>query len=225
MRNMLKSLPLSAEFVIVVVGAFGVAILSNVLALVHLLPPTVVASTPRLLGLALHDAILVAVLGSFLYLRGWTPQRIGLTFRWSDVLWGVALLAGVCVVYYGAWYGMSHLAPGLIHSPARTSLETSALSPLSVSAVVIVNPFFEELFLTGYVIAALKDVRTATFAINLSVAIRLLSHLSLGAPGVIAIIPMGLIFGYWFARTRRLWPVIGAHMLMNLAAFLYPMIR
>jgi len=225
MRNILKSLPLGAEFVIIVVGAFGVAILANLLALVYPAPATVVASTPRLWALALHDAILLAVLGGFLHLRGWTPLRVGLIFRRSDFLWSIVLLAGVCVVFYGAWYGLARFSPGMIHATARPEIESSAISPLSIAAVVIINPFFEELFLVGYVIAALRDVRTATFAINVSVAIRLLYHLSLGAPGVLAIIPMGLIFGYWFARTGRLWPVIGGHMLMNLAAFLYPLLR
>ena len=225
MRNILKSLPLGAEFVIIVVGAFGVAILANLIALVHPAPAPVAASEPRLWALALHDAILLAILGGFLYLRDWTPQRLGLALHWSDIVWSVALLAGVGLIAVGAWEAIKYVSPALMHVAPDTTREPTGLSPLSVAAVVIVNPFFEELFLVGYVVAALKDARTAIFAINISVAIRLLYHLSLGAPGVIAIIPMGLVFGYWFARTGRLWPVIGGHMLMNLTAFLYPLIR
>lgn len=224
MRNLLKSLPPGAEFIIVIVGAFGVAILANLLALVRPAPAPILASAPRLLALMIHDAVLIGVLGLFLHMRDWTPTRLGLTARWSDVLWSVVLLVAVSLVVYGAWQGLSHVSPDLMKTPTKVALEPSALSPLSVAAVVIVNPLFEELFVAGYVIAALKDVRSATFAINVSVAIRLLYHLALGAPGVVAIIPLGLIFGYWLVRTGRLWPVIGAHMLMNLAAFLYPML-
>jgi membrane protease YdiL (CAAX protease family) len=36
-----------------------------------------------------------------------------------------------------------------------------------------------------------------------------------------AIIAMGLIFGYWFARTRQLWPAIVAHAFLNLLAWTY----
>jgi len=76
-------------------------------------------------------------------------------------------------------------------------------------------------FVAGYVIAALKDVRGTTFAINVSVVIRLVYHLYQGISGVLSIIPMGLIFGYWFARKGRLWPLIAAHALLDLVPFLY----
>jgi len=52
-------------------------------------------------------------------------------------------------------------------------------------------------------------------AVAISVAIRVSYHLYQGIPGLIAIVPMGLLFGIWFARTRQLWPLIVAHAIFD----------
>jgi membrane protease YdiL (CAAX protease family) len=114
----------------------------------------------------------------------------------------------------GVSYGTTHLP--LLHATPPAQLVPQDVSPLTIFAVGLVNPFFEEVFVTGYVITVLKDVRGINFAINTSVAIRLACHLSQGVAGVLIAIPVGLIFGYWFARKGRLWPLIVAHSVMNL---------
>ncbi len=65
---------------------------------------------------------------------------------------------------------------------------------------------------------ALKDTRGISFAVNISVAIRLAYHLYQGPAGIINIVPGGLIFAYWFAKTGRLWPVVTAHAIHDLAS-------
>ena len=56
---------------------------------------------------------------------------------------------------------------------------------------------------------------------NVSTAIRLSYHLYQGAAGVISIITTGLIFGYWFARTRQLRPLVAAHGYLNFVAWAF----
>jgi membrane protease YdiL (CAAX protease family) len=52
--------------------------------------------------------------------------------------------------------------------------------------------------------------------VSISVAIRLLYHLFLGAVvAALTLIPMGLIFGFDFARRRRLWPIVVAHVVID----------
>lgn len=52
-------------------------------------------------------------------------------------------------------------------------------------------------------------------AVAISVAIRVSYHLYQGIPGLVAIVPIGLLFGIWFARTRQLWPLIVAHAIFD----------
>jgi membrane protease YdiL (CAAX protease family) len=81
----------------------------------------------------------------------------------------------------------------------------------------VVNGFFEEIFVAGYVITALTQVRSMWLAINVSTVIRLLYHLYQGPLGVLYVVPLGLVSGYVFARTRQLWPLILAHILIDIA--------
>ena len=48
---------------------------------------------------------------------------------------------------------------------------------------------------------AMPVVSVAT-AVNISAAIRLSYHLYQGVAGVLSVVPMGLLFAIWFARTR-----------------------
>ena len=79
-----------------------------------------------------------------------------------------------------------------------------------------VNGIFEELFVAGYIITALRDSRGMWMAINVSTVVRLLYHLYQGPLGVITIVPMGLLYGFVYARTRQLWPLILAHVLIDI---------
>jgi len=86
--------------------------------------------------------------------------------------------------------------------------------------VSIVNALYEEIFVTGYVVTALKQARSDWFAVNVSVGIRLAYHLYQGQMGVLTVLPLGLIFGFWFARTGRLWPLVVAHAAMDMLALI-----
>lgn len=84
----------------------------------------------------------------------------------------------------------------------------------------LINPFFEEVFVCGYVMTALKRQDNSWIAINSSVAIRVLYHLYQGPKGVLSVVPVGLIFGFWYARAGRLWPLVVAHSMADLLALL-----
>jgi membrane protease YdiL (CAAX protease family) len=44
-------------------------------------------------------------------------------------------------------------------------------------------------------------------------------HLYQGYGGFIGNAVMGVLFGLWFQRTRRVWPLIVAHFLIDAASF------
>ena len=87
-------------------------------------------------------------------------------------------------------------------------------------AVSLINPVFEEVFVCGYVITALRKSRNPWAGVHVSVAIRLLYHVYQGAIAAIGVAPFGLIMALWYRRTGRLWPVIAAHAATDFAALL-----
>lgn len=201
-----------AEFALVITLAFGYFILGSLLSLSE--PPRKASITEASLSFLIGFETCVAlVLTGLLRARGWNRRQLGLVPAKGDLLMAVGLSVAAYAAYVAAWYGMTWLLPGAGTLP--DGFVTRDLRWGTVLLASIVNGTYEEVFVCGYVIAALRKTRSEYFAINVSIAIRLVYHLYQGTAAVISIIPMGFIFAYWFARTGRLWPVILAHILFD----------
>ena len=211
------------EFLLVVVGAFGCPVLGS---LYYAFNPQVMTgyTTGSFWGLVVFEISFLIVLGSVLRYRGWSLRSLGLTFHWTDIPAGIVLALVAWLSYRVLFSGLSLVVPNLSVIAANLHVVTPGVSFGSVLSVVIVNPVYEEIFVAGYIIASLKDGRHTGLAINTSVAVRLLYHLYQGMIGVVLIVPFGLLFATWFARTRRLWPLIVAHALFD-AAGMFPFVR
>jgi membrane protease YdiL (CAAX protease family) len=219
MQKFIRSLPPRLEFWIVAVLAFGLFVYASVAHALHPQAPAQYSSA-RLLFLPAMEIILIVGLGFFLRARGWTLRRMGLTFEPADI--GIAVLlffaayTAWAVVFYLALLVAPDIAQGM--SDKAPSLIARDIPFWIIALASLINPVFEEVFETGYVIGALKREGNIWFAINVSVGIRLLCHLYQGPLGVLSSIPIGLIFAYWYARSGRLWPLIIAHAGMDLLA-------
>jgi membrane protease YdiL (CAAX protease family) len=221
MRALIRSLPFSAEFAIVVVGAFGLFVFRSLQMLAF---PT--ASPPitevRLHGLLLYEPIVLAILGGFLHLRGWSTERLGLRPSLKGVFVGLLLACGAYAAYVVAW---ETAVVGLRLQPqlAGHSGEVAAhgLSVATVVAAALVNPCFEELFVCGYIVRSLQERERLLTGINISVALRLVYHLYQGSAGALSIVPTGLIFAWWYARRGQLWPVVVAHAALDFVGLLF----
>ena len=215
MRIWIAALPPGAEFAIVVLVAFGPFIASSFASLLIPAARAPHHTNATLLALVVYEAVLLALLSFFLYARGWSLQRIGLLPTVKDTGIGVLLFIADYAVWIAIWFATVKLSVDTARTMAATQVVTPGLSPFVAAPVALLNPFYEEVFVTGYVMTALKNESNAWRAINASVLLRLLYHLYQGSLGVLATIPMGLIFAFWYARTGRLWPVIVAHALLD----------
>jgi membrane protease YdiL (CAAX protease family) len=215
----IRALRASTEFAIVVSVAFGYFILGSVLALLFPSPHAPI-SEAGLRFLLVYEPVILVLLGWFLSMRGWSLEQLGLGPSARETLVGLGLAAVTYLAYVAAWLVAASISSGLQQAAENNDLVAPGLSLITIVAASILNPIFEEVFVCGYIISALKDSRGLSFAINVSVGLRLLYHLYQGAAGVLGIIPVGLVFAYCYARTGRLWPVIVAHALLDLLSLL-----
>jgi membrane protease YdiL (CAAX protease family) len=218
MKEFLRALSARAEFVIVIVTAFGLSVLANV---IYLFDPAAFAGVSAitdesLKSLVVEELVLLALLGSFLKARGWTLERFGLSISARDTTIGLAMAILAIIVSYLLQIIAENVVPQIL--PERESLIQGQLSLFTVVMVSVVNPVFEEVFVCGYLISALKEKRGTAFAINVSVGLRVAYHLYQGALSVLTIAPLGLMFAYWYVRSGRLWPVIVAHGVLDFVA-------
>jgi membrane protease YdiL (CAAX protease family) len=215
MRRFLQELPPPVEFVFVVLGAFGLLIVLSLLQMLQPAAPAAV-SDDALRSLLGYELVVLAVLATFLRVRGWTVERLGIRITVRDTLIGLAFVLATELIGMGALLVIEPISPTLAATIEAAGSESGTLSFLSVLTFSIVNPIFEETFVCGYVISALRDRSAPWTAINVSVAIRLLYHLYQGPAAAIGIVPFGLILACWYARSGRLWPAITAHAVANL---------
>jgi uncharacterized protein len=223
LQELIRRLPPGVEFLVVVSWAFGLPIFSSILMVGTGDPAAsrtggaLVFNNAALINIVTFELLQSAFLVWFLWVRGWTLEKIGLSVSWRGSWHGWLLL----LVTYAMLMGVQLLAEWLMPAEmqAATQRYPSADPRVSMQLVFLastVNGMFEEVFVAGYIITALRDTRGVWTAINVSTVIRLLYHLYQGPLGVITIVPMGLIFGYYYSRTRQLWPLILAHVLIDI---------
>lgn len=161
------------------------------------------------------------LLGLYLLWRsGIGPAEIGLgRLRWrSDVFTGMGLAALIGIpglVFYLVARAMS----------LNAQVEPSALHnswwriPVLVLAA-FANGFAEEVIVVGYLITRLRQLGwTQRNAVLTSGLLRSVYHLYQGFGAGLGNLVMGVIFGYAWCRTGRLWPLVIAHGLIDTVAF------
>ena len=218
----------AAEFVVIVVTAFGTFILTSLLALAFGKTPEEAGplsffTSNQLFGIVLYELSLAPVVVSILYLRGWrlADFPLGVT--------GTATMLGILVAFASvAVDGLITLVlKGLFQNIASALDAYESYAPLggpgllSVVALSIVNPVYEEAFVCGYVIAALRERFGVTTAVNVSVAIRVAYHLYQGLAAFPFHAAYGLIQAYIFVRYGKLWPLIVSHAILDFYSLVF----
>jgi uncharacterized protein len=228
----IRSLSGGAEVAIVVCTAFGWFIVGSLWSFGDTLAPSYqfpAITEWELSALVLQEIALLLALGFFLWRRGWTLTLLGLAWAERPVkgslplaighqlLWAVALVFAVMVPTALIYTVLAQYMPQSVASTA-TPFVSAGVGLGVVLAVCLVNPIFEELFVCGYLVCRVAPRYGAWLAIHVSTAIRLGYHLYQGPIAALAIIPVGLIFAYWFVQRKQLWPPIIAHAGLDFAA-------
>jgi len=82
------------------------------------------------------------------------------------------------------------------------------------------NGVLEEIVVVGYLLTRLRQLGWSNGrALGTSAVLRGTYHLYQGLGGFAGNLVMGLIFAWWFQRTRRVLPLVVAHVLLDVFAF------
>jgi len=155
-----------------------------------------------------------------LFLLGPLRPALGLDFRHPgpDLGWGVALAAAIGI-------------PGLllVYAAARLGLNAqiipAALQPVWWAVPVLIlkaveNAVLEEVIVVGYLVTRLRQLRLRVWHIvAISAVLRGSYHLYQGFGAFVGNAVMGVVFALFFLRYRRVMPLIVAHTLLDVVAF------
>ncbi|WP_342802297.1 CPBP family intramembrane glutamic endopeptidase [Nocardia sp. No.11] len=168
-----------------------------------------------------------AALGLYLLWRsGIGPRLIGLArIRRTDVLHGL-ILAAVIGLPGLALYLIAHaLGVSVTIVPSSLTEHWWRLPVLILSACA--NAVAEEVLVVAYLITRLRKLGwSENRSLAASALLRGSYHLYQGLGGGLGNIVMGVIFGRYWQRTNRLWPLILAHATIDAVAYLgYTVLR
>jgi len=162
----------------------------------------------------------VALAAYFLVRSGDGVRRtwLGGRFRWSDVLRGAALAAGVGAVGL-AFYLVTHaLGVDLTVVPESLPEVWWKVPVLVLSALQ--NAVLEECVVIGFVLVRLRQLGLRdTTAIGVAAVVRGSYHLYQGLGGFVGNLVMGLLFGWLYRRWGRVTPLVVTHTLLDVGAF------
>ena len=226
---------LRIEIAVVLAVTFGLSAYTALLNLIEAvllgLSGQVVALNPRrspfdLIDLGLNLAwvfqlLAWGALGLYLLWRsGSSPAQIGLgRIRWRpDVLGGLglALLIGLPGL---AFYLFSRVL-GMNASVEPAELYDTWWRVPVLLLVAVANGWAEEIIVVGFLLTRLRQLRfSPVAAVVVTSVLRGLYHLYQGFGAGLGNLVMGLVFGYVYVRTGRLWPLIVAHALIDAVAF------
>ena len=169
-----------------------------------------------------------AALGVYLLWRsGLGPRLIGLgRTRWRDaVLPGVGLAALIGLPGLAFYLAAVALNMNLTVMPSTIDERWWRLPVLVLWAIA--NSAAEEILVVAYLIARLRRLGwSENSSLLASALLRGSYHLYQGFGGGLGNVVMGLIFGRYWQRTGKLWPLVIAHALIDIVAFVgYALLR
>lgn len=132
------------------------------------------------------------------------------------------LFFGVLLLSVTLYFGLSPLIPwlrGMLHPTYdRAALFGIRIGFLSVLWIFL-NPFHEELLVRAFLITEMEALYHSTLlAVLVSVSLQTSYHLYQGPQAALSHIPTFLVFSLYYVRTRRILPVILAHLLLDACA-------
>lgn len=201
--------------VVICFGAFMLSSLQVVVAKGNGTASTTGFSNAGFDAMLVFELILAATAVAVLWSRRYPVQTLWPQASWRGALTALGLYLAVVLLCRVGWI----LVPPQAGYPLADIMENTSVSWSSVIPVAIVNGTYEEVFLMGYLMRGLRRFGGST-AIGITVLVRMLYHIYQGPGGVLAVTLCGIVFGVYYQRRGQLFPVVLAHVIADMAAFL-----
>lgn len=208
----------ATEFTLVMLVCYWWAIAASAVAITgHLMQVSVpvTVNDGHMLTLVGIEVVGLAAASWIGRARGWSVWSFGLRPTW----WGtgagflLAITTAIAAILLGLSVNVAY--------PESVRFEPlpGSLSLTSVLLVSAVNPVFEEAIGVGYFTHASRRFGMWPTVLA-SAGFRAILHAYQGLNAVVIVLPVGMAFAAAYWRWGRLWPLVVAHALFSLAAFL-----
>jgi membrane protease YdiL (CAAX protease family) len=135
----------------------------------------------------------------------------------DDVVHGIALFAVVGLAGIGVYLAAVELGVNRFVVPVPPLGHWWTVPVLVLNAIEVA--LLEEVVVVAYLVTRLRQLGlTESASVGASALLRGTYHLYQGWGGFLGNLAMGALFGTVFSRTRRVWPIVVAHLLLDVGA-------
>lgn len=170
----------------------------------------------------LHEFIALVLVAYVLRRQRRTVKTIGMSFHWADPLIGAALAAGglflstmLSIVIRNA----SFLMTGTFGELRNPRVIFAGVTPALFLVYGIASSIFEETVVRGFLMTEMINLKKPVWMAALaSIVLQTSYHVYYGIPGALSLSGVFIVSALYFARARRLLPVIIGHACVDLIA-------
>ncbi|MFT3833068.1 MAG: CPBP family intramembrane metalloprotease [Micropruina sp.] len=165
-------------------------------------------------------SLVPALLALYLLRLSGDRDRIGfdLSRPGRDLAWGFAIAAGIGIPGIGLY--LAARAAGLNTTVQPANLAENWWTIPVLIGLAVMNGVLEEVVIVGFWFTRMRQAGWGIAAVLIVGAlIRGSYHLYQGFGGFVGNLAMGLIFGWIYLRTKRIGPLVAAHIILDVAAF------
>ncbi|HET6560197.1 MAG TPA: type II CAAX endopeptidase family protein [Prolixibacteraceae bacterium] len=221
-NNWLKELSWRSELALVLLLGFGLFIYNSTRGLFIIASNSQQSLWFNLTSKGNYATVVYELIAFFLIayilkIRGWTLKdfNLQLTVRLFYVAFLLMVLRNLIGGFSFKFFELIQVTDEKTIQQVQFSLKADWVS---LALIVVINSVFEEFLLVGYLFKRLEAYHPFLI-IGCGILIRMLFHSYQGTMMLFSIIPMGLVFGYYYYRYRKIWPLVIAHGMINILVF------
>lgn len=169
-------------------------------------------------SIVIYEVIALSIIFWILKIRDWSLKDFNLDFA-VRLIWIGLLLMVVRNMIGGMSFKLFELLNVVDDKAVNHVKFASKADFTSMALIIVINSVYEEVLLVGYLFKRLEKY-SPVLIIGFSILVRALFHTYQGYMMLFSIIPLGLVFGFYYYKYQKLWPLIIAHGLSNAFAFI-----
>lgn len=181
------------------------------------------SSSWQFASMAVEELLLLALLWHILRLNGESFADLKPPFVGKDLFRGI----GLWIWGYVSTYAVTLLLWKILGGREAAEGSGRAMEIFQTKfngfylLAMIVNPFAEEFYVRGFLQTRLRQAgHGGLLIVLLSTGLQTSYHIYQGWVACLSLLPCFLVFALYYQAHRRLWPVVIAHLIMDLVAML-----